>query len=337
MKRIKKAPDFFSCILILFSCLVFGCGDPKINAQHTNFKKTSTEPMIPADYLIGDGDQVEISYYIDPGTSVMEYLIDTEDTLRIEFYYYPGLSKTVQVRPDGFITLSRVGDVKAVGIPPEILAEKIKELYAPFLIRPEATVELIDFNVKIEKLKAAVRTTTRGQAKEVMVRPDGKISLPYLQDVMVRNLNCIELSSLLQKKYRKFVKNISINVSILKADSYRAYIMGEIERADFYKLSGPLTLSQLIAWAGGFTEQANTHQIVLIRRGKDGKPDARLIDMNNIIGRGDINSDPIIKQYDIVFVPKTKLSQAALVMDSIINMIPINFSASYSLGGKDTE
>lgn len=293
--------------------------------------------MIPVDYLIGEGDMIEISYYIDPGTSVEEYLIDTEDTLRIEFYYYPGLSKTVRVRPDGFITLSRVGDFKAVGLSPEVLAEKIKKLYAPFLIRPVATVELIDFNVKIEKLKAAVRTTTRGQAKEVMVRPDGKISLPYLQDVIVRNLNCIELSRQLQKEYRKFVKNISITVSILKATSYRAYIMGEVKRSDFYQLSGPLTLSQLIARAGGFTDQANTHQIVLVRRGKGGKPDARLIDMNNIIGRGDMKSDPIVRQYDIVFVPKTKISQAALVMDSIMNMIPMRFSASYSLGGKDTE
>ncbi|MCI5139163.1 MAG: hypothetical protein D3922_12285, partial [Candidatus Electrothrix sp. AR1] len=108
-------------------------------------------------------------------------------------------------------------------------------------------------------------------------------------------------------------------------------------RADFYQLSGPLTLSQLIARAGGFSDQANTHQIVLVRRGKGGKPDARLIDMNNIIGRGDMKSDPIVRQYDVVFVPKTKISQTALVMDSIMNMIPMNFSASYSLGGKDTK
>ncbi|MCI5138594.1 MAG: hypothetical protein D3922_09325, partial [Candidatus Electrothrix sp. AR1] len=123
MKRFNKAPDFFlPCILIIFSCLAFGCGNPKIDTQHINFRKTSPEPMIPADYLIGDGDMIEISYYIDPGTSVEEYLIDTEDTIRIEFYYYPGLNKTVQVRPDGFVTLSRVGDLKAVGISPEVLA-----------------------------------------------------------------------------------------------------------------------------------------------------------------------------------------------------------------------
>ncbi|MCI5133274.1 MAG: hypothetical protein D3904_17620, partial [Candidatus Electrothrix sp. EH2] len=146
-----------------------------------------------------------------------------------------------------------------------------------------------------------------------------------------------ELSRAVEKKYRKFVKNISITVAMLKAHSNRVYIMGEVKRANYYQLAGPRTLTQLVAEAGGFSSQANTHQIVLIRRGKDGKPTARLIDMDDIIGRGDMTSDPLIRQYDIIFVPKTKLSQAALVMDSILNLIPVHFSASYSLGGKETE
>ena len=59
--------------------------------------------------------------------------------------------------------------------------------------------------------------------------------------------------------------------------------------------------------------------------------------MDKIIGRGDISSDPLIRQYDVIFVPRTKLSQTALVMDSIRNFIPVNFSTSYSLGGDRVE
>ncbi len=328
---------------VMFSiCSLVGCGEPDINSTHVNFKESAAElpavePIIPSDYFIGRGDELEVFYYIDPDSSLSEYVIDTEDTLRIEFYYYPALNKTARVRPDGFITLSRVGDVKVVDMTPTVLTEKIMELYKPFLKRPTVTVEAVNFNVKLENLKAAVQTTSRGQSRQVTVRPDGKISLPYIDDITANNLTCMKLSRTIEQKYRRFVKNVSITTSVLNAHSNRAYIIGEIAKSDFYELPGAITLTQLVSQAGGFTLRANTHQIVLIRRSKDGQPDARLVDMDKIIGRGDITSDPIIRQYDVIFVPKTKISQAALVMNSIMSLIPARFSASYSLGGQDVE
>ena len=325
---------------VTFSGLVIiGCGGPQISDQHTNFVKTPpVEPMISTEYLIGVGDELEIMYYIDSGSASEEYLIDTEDTLLVNFDYYPKLNKEARVRPDGFITLPRIGDVKASGMKPQDLAKKITKLFEPFFTRPEITVEVTDFNVKVNNLKNAITTTTRGESKQVTVRPDGKISLPYVHDIPAKDLTCEELSQVLTEEYRKFVKNVSLATAVLKARSNRAYVLGEVRHSDFYELPGPLTLTQLIATAGGFSEYANTHQIVLIRRAKDGRPTARLFDMNNIIGKGDMSSDPIIQQYDIVFVPRTKISQAALVMDamsSLWNIIPARFS--YSLGGKDVK
>ncbi|MCI5165019.1 MAG: hypothetical protein D3903_02750 [Candidatus Electrothrix sp. GM3_4] len=324
-------------LFIISGCFLIACGDPAINMNYVNFKKVSIDSMISTDYLIGQGDELEISYYIEPGSAQTQYVIDTEDNLRIEFYSYPELNKNARVRPDGFITLSRVGDVKAVEMTPKALAKKVTNLYGAFLSRPQATVELIDFNVKIKKLKDAVKTTTRGQAKQVTVRPDGKISLPYLRDIMANNFTCIGLSKAVEQKYRKFVKNISITVSILKARSNKVYIMGEVNRPNFYELAGPTTLTQMIAIAGGFSNNANSKQIVLIRRGKEGNPDARLVDVDKVIGRGDMNSDPVVRQYDVIFVPKTKLSQAVLLVNSLLSLIPVRFSASYSLGGRTVE
>ncbi len=325
-------------VVIFTGCLFFiGCGDPRIDLRSVKYAEPDSQLMIPADYLIGKGDELEVLYYLDPGTSLSEYLIDTEDTLRIEFYSYPALNKTARVRPDGFITLQKIGDVAAAGISPETLATKIRKAFEPHLTRPDVTVEVIDYNVKVENLKASIRTTTRGQSKRVVVRPDGQISLPYIREVFVVGLSCRDLSEIIEKRYRKYVKNISITISMLRARSNRAYIMGEVAEPNFYELPGPITLAQLIAGAGGFTDKANTHQIMHIRRGENGQPNARLIDMNNIIGKGDMSADPIIRQYDVVFVPKTKLSQAALVMESIWTLIPLRFSASYRLNELQAE
>ena len=346
----RRCPSFFFLLLVLFVALG-GCGDPKINVQpasnakrraNASLKKPdAVEPVIFSSYLIGVGDELEIMYYIDSGSESADYLIDTEDKLLVEFDYYPKLNKEVKVRPDGFITLPRVGDVKAAGLRPRDLAERITKLFEPFFTRPNATVELIDFNVKVNNLKNAITTTTRGESKQVTVRPDGKVSLPYVHDVLAKDLTCVELSQALTKEYRKFVRNVSIATAVLQAHSNRAYILGEVKRSDFYELTGPITLTQLVATAGGFSEDANTHQIVLIRRSKNGKPAARLVDMSDAIGnigKAGVDSDPIIHQYDVVFVPRTKISQAALVMDamsSLWNVIPVRFS--YSLGGKEVE
>ena len=329
----------FIFLLIFSAGLITGCGGPRISTQHVNFSRpSSAEPMISAEYLIGVGDELEIMYYIDPDSSSTDYLIDTEDTLLIDFDYYPNLKKEVRVRPDGFITLSRIGDVKAVGMKPQDLAARITELFDPLLTKPDATVEVVNFNVKVEKLKAAITTRTRGESKQVTVRPDGKISLPYVHDVHVKNLTCRQISKILTEKYQRFVRSVSVATSVLHAHSHRAYIMGEVARPNFYELTGPVTLTQLVATAGGFSNYANTHQVVLIRRAEDGRPNARLIDMDDGIGRVNMESDPIIRQYDVIFVPKTKISQAALVIDSMStfwNIIPVSFS--YSLGGKRAE
>ena len=320
----------FTVIFILTLIVFAGCGAPKIDIDHVNFQEPHDE-MIPATYLIGRGDEMEILYYIDPEGSLSEYLIDTEERLKIELYYYPALNKSVHVRPDGFITLQRIGDVKAIGKTPKELAAEITKLYAPFFKRPDATVEVIEFNVKMENLKTAIKTTTHGQWKQVFVRPDGQVSLPYIKDMLAEGFTCRQLSQALEEEYRKFVKNVKITVSMLHAHSNRAYIMGEIDKPNFYRLPGTITLTQLVAVAGGFSSRANTHQILLIRRAKDGRPAPRLIDMDNILGKGDLTEDPIINQYDVVYVPKTRLTEAALVMESIWQLIPLRFSGNYSL------
>ncbi|MEZ4528092.1 MAG: polysaccharide biosynthesis/export family protein [Desulfobacterales bacterium] len=306
-----------------------GCAEEAIRLPS---KIAEPEPMIPATYLIGPGDELEILYHIDPGFTLADYVIDTEDTLRIDFYYYPVMSKTVKVRPDGFITLPRVGDIRAAGEKPGILSQTIQTLFAPYLSRPVITVEVLDFNVKVEKLKTAIHTTIRGQSKQAIVRPDGRITVPYLrQDVMAAGKNTAELSQELETKYRELIRDISITASVLNANSNRAYIMGDVNRPDYYALAGPITLLQLVARAGGFTKEANLRQVVVISRAKQGKPEAAVVDAEGILKRGE--SDPLIRQYDVVYVPRTWLADAAFKGDAIWRLIPVRFSgtAIYSI------
>lgn len=318
--------------LVIILSIIASCGDPKLNLKNQGSRTVNNRPIVPENYRLAIGDELEIFYYIDSGYQKKEYRIDTEDKLRIEFYYYPVLSKTVIVRPDGMITLPKIGDVKAAGMKPQALADKISALFKPYLLKPIVTVEMIEFNVKIRKLQEAIRTSPRGQSRQVIVRPDGKISLVYIKDLYVNNLTIQEATKLIESEYRTKIKNLKISASLLRTHSNRAYIFGQVNNPNFYNLTIPISLSQLIATAGGFTEEANTHQVLLISRKRQGGPHAQVFDMDEVIGRGNVFADPIIRQYDVIFVPRTKLSQAALVGESLWRLIPFHFSSSYEVG-----
>jgi len=81
---------------------------------------------------------------VDPHT----YQIGPEDILKIEVYREDQLSRMVNVRPDGKITLLLIGDVQAAGLTPERLTAQIKEAYSQSLVNPEVTVSVMGVNSK---------------------------------------------------------------------------------------------------------------------------------------------------------------------------------------------
>jgi polysaccharide biosynthesis/export protein len=76
------------------------------------------------------------------------YLIGPEDILKIEVYREADLSRLVNVRPDGKITLLRIGDVQAEGLTPERLTAQVKEAYSQTIIDPEVTISVMAVNSK---------------------------------------------------------------------------------------------------------------------------------------------------------------------------------------------
>ncbi len=76
------------------------------------------------------------------------YLIGAEDILKIEVFRDMDLSRIVNVRPDGKITLLLVGDLQAEGLTPERLTTQVKEAYSQFITNPEVTISVMAVNSK---------------------------------------------------------------------------------------------------------------------------------------------------------------------------------------------
>lgn len=97
------------------------------------------------------------------------------------------------------------------------------------------------------------------------VRPDGKISLPLLNDVQAAGLTPLELSNVISEGLKKFINNPQVTVTVLDINSRRIYVMGEVSRPGAFPLLPNMTVLQALGSAGAFTQFAHTKAIYVLR------------------------------------------------------------------------
>ena len=105
---------------------------------------------------------------------------------------------------------------------------------------------------------------------QVAVRPDGAISLPLLNDIAAAGLTPLQLADRIKAKAAAFIEAPTVTVAVKQINSRKAFITGEITRPGAYVLTGPTTVLQLIAMAGGLTEFADREHIAILRQGAAG-------------------------------------------------------------------
>jgi len=107
-------------------------------------------------------------------------------------------------------------------------------------------------------------------SREVPVRPDGKISLPLLNDVEAAGLTPMRLANSLTESLKKFISGPQVTVIVKEINSRRVYVIGEVVRAGTFPLLPKMTVLQIVSSCGGFTQFANPKKIYVLRT-KDGK------------------------------------------------------------------
>ena len=101
--------------------------------------------------------------------------------------------------------------------------------------------------------------------KTVPVRPDGKISLPLINDVPAAGLTADQLTADLTERFKKFISDPQVTVIVTQVNSQRIYVMGEVTRGGTYPLLPGMTVLQGLSDAGGFTPFANPKKIYVLR------------------------------------------------------------------------
>lgn len=101
--------------------------------------------------------------------------------------------------------------------------------------------------------------------RTVPVRPDGKITLPLLNDVQAAGMTPMELSSVIRDELKKYITNPQVTVSVTEINSRRIYVTGEVAKAGAYQLLPHMTVLQALSSSGGFTAFARVKNIYVLR------------------------------------------------------------------------
>jgi len=197
-----------------------------------------------------------------PASPTSEYRLGYGDVIEVKFFYNPDLDESLTVRPDGRITLPRLGDILAVGMTPTQLDELITLRYAEIIRGPEITVIVREFGEQV------------------------------------------------------------------------VYVLGEVNDPGGYPLS-PRGTSVLgaISLAQGFKPTAKLSSVILIEPDSQGIPLASRINLTRAVGGGQRKDDPFLRGNEIIYVPATFIAQLNQFMDQFFaKMMP---PAEFYLKGYD--
>lgn len=163
--------------------------------------------------------------------------------------------------------------------------------------------------------------------EQLTVRPDGRITLQLVNEVLAAGKTPAELTDLLSKAYTAELTNPKVAVIVRTSVADKVYVDGEVNRAGLIPLVGPMTLLQSISQAGGVRETA-TDEVILLRKTEDNKMAAFRVNLPDLMG-GPGGQDIYLKPNDIVYVPKSTIANINTWVDQYLRRnIPLAIGLS---------
>jgi polysaccharide biosynthesis/export protein len=138
--------------------------------------------------------------------------------------------------------------------------------------------------------------------RTVPVRPDGKISLPLLNDVQAAGLTPSQLASVLTEGLKKFINAPQVTVTVSEINSRRVYVTGEVAHAGAFPLLPNMTVLQALSSSGGFSQFAKTKNIYVLRS-EDGKQVKHPFNYKEVLAGRNQEQNIELLPGDVIVVP----------------------------------
>jgi protein involved in polysaccharide export with SLBB domain len=174
----------------------------------------------------------------------------------------------------------------------------------------------------------------------VLVKPDGKVSLPGLpMDVQASGRSTADLGREMGALYTKFayIKRPNFSLIVRSYGSQQVFIGGEVQHPGYLEFQGgERSLMQVIMAAGGMLPTARTDEIIVVRNNVQGKRIIFSLNTDKIVSGEDLTQDMAIHPLDTVYVPRSDIAQADIWVDQHIRQllpVPGSVSGTYAFNG----
>jgi polysaccharide export outer membrane protein len=169
--------------------------------------------------------------------------------------------------------------------------------------------------------------------EDVVVRPDGKISLQLVDEVQASGKTPSQLDKELSKLYSVELKRPAITVILRSFGGQQIFVGGEVSRPQAITLTPQMTPLQAVMNAGGFLDTADQSNVMVIRAGANDQPQAYAVNLEEVATGDTPDMTFQLHPGDVVYIPKTGIAKADIWMDQHIRRLLLfnGFSAGYSI------
>jgi len=170
--------------------------------------------------------------------------------------------------------------------------------------------------------------------RTVTVAPDGRIAMPLIGAVRAADLTAEELHDALIVAYSNQLRQPELSVVPRTYASRQVFVGGEVARPGIYEMPANIDAYQAVALAGGFLPTARRSDVLVLSRA-NGATEVSEIDLSPRAMRAGFPGAEPLERYDVVYVPRSRISQVNLFMQQYVrDALPVQFSFYYDLQGQ---
>ncbi len=306
-------------------------------------------PATPEPPVAHEGDPAAPSFVSVPRDEVMTpaapagedpgpYVVGVGDILEVSVYGDPDMTRNVPVRPDGMISYTFVGDIRASGRPIQEIRDEMQSKLGAFLRMPEVTVIATDFGK--QKVYVGGEVKSPG-VQHLNPRESTLLDAVYMAGLTTEKAD-IERAVLLRNgrvvdvDFRELLRgDLTENVSLRNDDliyfpeaaERYVYVLGEVRSPRAVETNIPLSLVNVLAQAGGIDASFAKSREIAVLRGGLKEPKVAVVNYKRLV-EGDFSQNIEIKPGDIVYVPTTGLGKYTRVVDQILRTFSLLFQGS---------
>ena len=139
-------------------------------------------------------------------------------------------------------------------------------------------------------------------SSSVVIRPDGKISIPLVNDLSVDGKSPMEIQNIIAEKLSPFIKTPNVTVTVKDINSKKVFVLGEVNRPAAYQITQPTTVLQILTEAGGLRPFAKQKGIYVLRT-ENGKQAKLPFNYKDVVKGEKIEQNILLRPGDTVVVP----------------------------------